>query len=51
MEGRIRLFYLFAVLIILILTFRSCYIDRRGVKIKPTKTKTLCQDTSEQFTF
>lgn len=48
MEGRIRLFYFFAVLTMLIIGFRSC--NQRGVEVKPTKNKPICQDTSAQHT-
>lgn len=48
MEGRIRIFYFFAVLTILLFSFRSCYIDRRGVNTKPNKTKPICKNTSVQ---
>jgi hypothetical protein len=50
MEGRIKLFYFFAILSILIFGFRSSYNVRRGVNIKTTKNKTICQDTSAQHT-
>jgi len=50
MEGRIRIFYFLGVLFMLLLGFRSCFIDKRGVNIKPTKTKPICKNTSVQST-
>ncbi len=50
MEGKIRLFYFFAILGILLFSFRSCFNDKREVKKKPTNTKPICQNMSARFT-